>query len=369
MRKVMQSRWEKIKLHLKDKKSDAFIVRNPYNIRYLTCPEIRNTLATDYPIKFLIILKDEEPIAATSYMEANRIRNNLLTSQILTFSGVSAPDIETDATKADELIKKVLTEKKLGFVLSDQPITDLRVEGQVDDFVESMRAIKDQYEIECIKTAQNITIEAAKKMEDILKEGKSEVQVVNELEYTIRKLGAPFVYFDSIIASGENSAFGHHQPSERKIRRGDVVVCDFGAFYGGYGADVSRTYFIGKVSKDVATAYQAVYESIQAGIDCVEKGIPYQNIDKACNDVLKKYELQKFRWVSGTGHGIGIEVHERPRVGPNSTDVVQEGHVFTIEPGIYIPGKFGMRIEDNLLVYNGVHNLTLIEKSMEKVML
>jgi Xaa-Pro aminopeptidase len=153
------------------------------------------------------------------------------------------------------------------------------------------------------------------------------------------------------------------------MRRGDVVVCDFGAFYGGYGADITRTYFIRKVSKDAAEAYQAVYESVQAGIDCVEKGTPYWKIEKACNDVLKKYRLHRFRWVSGTGHGIGIEVHERPRIGPDSTDVVKEGHVFTIEPGVYIPGKFGVRIEDNILVYKGVHNLTLIEKGMEEVIL
>lgn len=367
--KAIENRWEKIKLHLEDKKADAFIVKDPYNIRYLTCPEIRNTFATEYPIKFLVIPRGEEPIAITSYMEASRVRSNFPISQILTYSGASVQDIETDATKADELIMKVATEKKSASILFDQPISDLEVKGQVDDFVESMREMKDQHEIECIKTAQNITIKAADKIKEIIQEGKSEAQVANELEYTIRKLGAPFVFYDSIIASGENSAFGHHQPSERKLAKGDVVVCDFGAFYGGYGADVTRTYFIGRVPKDVTEAYEAVYESIQAGIECVEEGLKYREIDKACNDVLMKYGLQRFRWVSSTGHGIGVEVHERPRVRPDSTEVVKEGHVFTIEPGVYIPGRFGVRIEDNILVHGGVHNLTLIEKSMEEVIL
>ena len=369
MKKIVEKRWKKIQLHLEDKKAEAFIVSNPYNIQYLSNPEIRHTPATKYPIRFLIIPRAEEPIAISPYMEANRVRDKFPISQVLTFSGVSAPDIETDATKAEELVKKVLTERKLESILFDQQMTNLGIKGEVDKFVESMRAIKDQHEIECIKNAQSITIRAAEKMKDILEEGKSEIQIANELEYTIRKLGAPFVYFDSIIASGENSAYGHHQPSERKIRRGDVVVCDFGAFYRGYGADVTRTYFIGRVSKDVTEVYQAVYESVQAGIDCVEEGIPYQKIDKVCNDALKKYGLQRFRWVSGTGHGIGIEVHERPRVGPDSNEVVKEGHVFTIEPGVYIPGKFGVRIEDDILVYKGVHNLTLIEKSMEEIIL
>lgn len=368
MRKIVDKRWEKIRIHLEDKKVDAFIMKNRHNIRYLTCPEIRHTPETGYPIKFFIILRnEEEPIAITYYMETNRLRKMFPTSQILTFSRVPASDIKVDSTKADELIKKVITKRNLASVLFDQPMTNIK--GQVDGFVESMRAIKDQHEIECIKTAQSITIKAAKKMKDIFEEGKSELQIANELEYTIRKLGAPFVYYDSIIASGENSADGHHQSSDRKIRRGDVVVCDFGAFYGGYGADITRTYFIGNVSKEAAEAYQTVYESVQAGIDSVEEGVPYQKINKACNDVLNKYGLQRFRWVSGTGHGIGLEVHEKPRVGPDSTEVVKEGHVFTIEPGVYIPSKFGVRIEDDILVYKGVHNLTLIEKSIEEVTL
>jgi Xaa-Pro dipeptidase len=367
MGKLFEDRWKKIKVHLEDKKADAFIVKNPYNLRYLTCPEIRYTHEDKYPIQILIIPRSEEPIAITQYMDANTVRSRFPKLQILTYSGVPAPDIEKDAEKSEELIKKVLSEKKLGSLLCDETVANIK--GEVDDFVESMRTIKDQHEIECIKTAQNITIKAAGEIKGILEEGKSELQVVNELEYNVRKLGAPFTYFNFIIASGENSAIGRYQPTERRIRRGDVVVCDFGAFYGGYGADVTRTYFMGKVSNEAAKAYQAVYESLQAGIDCVEEGAPYLKINKTCNDVLKKYGLQIFRWVSGTGHGIGMEVHERPKIGSDSTEVVKEGHVFAIEPGVYIPGKFGVRIEDNILVHKGVHNLTLIEKGLKEVIL
>jgi Xaa-Pro aminopeptidase len=365
MRNVFESRWEKIRDHLEDKKADAFIVTNPCNIAYLTCPRILSGLTKSHPIKFLVIVKNDEPIAITSYMEAGNVRNNCPISQILTFSVMPAADIKADAVKPEEAIKKVMTQKKSATIRFDQPVTDIR--GEVDDFVESMRAVKDQHEIECIKKAQNISIKAIKEIKGFLAEGKSELEVANELKCTIMRLGG--YAQDPLIASGENSASGHHQPYKRKIRRGDAVFCDFGAFYEGYCADITRTYLIGNVSKEITQAYQAVYESVQAGIDRVEDGVQYSEIDKACNDALEKYGLRRFRWVSGTGHGIGIEVHERPRLAPDSTEIVKEGHVFTIEPGVYIPGKFGVRIEDDILVHKGVHNLTLLEKRIDEVTL
>jgi Xaa-Pro aminopeptidase len=367
MQEVFRKRWEKVDAHLDDKKTDAFVIANPHNIRYLTCPEIRYVVYKPYPITCLIKVKNEEPIAIAPYMEANIVREEFPALEVLTFSEVQVPDILTGTTKSEEIIRKIINEKKLKNIICDQPMTNIA--EQTDNFVESIRAIKDPYEIECIKTAETITIKASEKIKDIIEEGKSELQIANELEYTLKKLGAPFTYFDPIIASGKHAANGHHQPSEKKIEKGDVVVCDFGAFYKGYGADITRTYFVGNISEGIIRAYQAVCESVQAGIDCVQKGVQYSRIDEACNNILKNHGLEKFRWVSGSGHGIGIEVHERPRIGPYSADVVEEGHVFTIEPGVYMPGKLGIRIEDNILVYEGIHNLTSIEKRLEEFIL
>jgi len=131
---------------------------------------------------------------------------------------------------------------------------------------------------------------------------------------------------------------------------------------------VTRTYFIGKISDDMRIAYQAVYESLQAGINSVKEGITYSNIYDSSYNILKKYGFRRtLGTATGTGgHGIGLEVHERPWLRPGSIETVKEGHIFTIEPGVYIPGKFGVRIEDDILVYRGVHNLTLIEKNIEE---
>jgi len=208
--KEIEKRWKRIRNYLEDKKADVFIVSDPHNIRYLACPEMRSHL----PIPFLLIPRSEEPIAIVPHADLERVKDKTPIPEILIYSTVSFNGV--NAEKPEELMKKVLAEKKLSFVLCDRTLSKFKVEGKVDDFIETMRAIKDQYEIECLKTAQKITIEAAKKLKDIIEEGKTELQIANELDYTMRKLGASHVHFDTIIASGKHSAYAHHQPSKKK---------------------------------------------------------------------------------------------------------------------------------------------------------
>jgi Xaa-Pro aminopeptidase len=202
---------------------------------------------------------------------------------------------------------------------------------------------------------------------EVLRPGIKEVDVAAEMELAARRAGAEAMSFPTIIASGARSALPHGRASERAIEPGGFVVCDFGVILSGYCSDQTRTVWVGPVSDDARRAYEAVKEAQQAAIDAVRPGIPVGEVDAAARNVLRKAELARY-FTHSTGHGVGLEIHEAPRIADGQKEILQPGMVITIEPGVYFPGKWGVRIEDMVAVTSsGCEVLTPTSKDFTAV--
>lgn len=221
------------------------------------------------------------------------------------------------------------------------------------NWVGELRAIKEPAEVERISAAQQLTDAAFDYvLESVLKVGATEREISLELEFWMRRQGSDGVAFDPIVASGPNSARPHAHPGDRALASGDFVVLDFGARIGGYCADMTRTVVIGVATARQVQIYETVLAANRAGIAAVGPGVPGRDIDRAARSIIESKGFGKY-FGHGVGHGVGLEVHELPSVGSRTTEPVPAGSVVTVEPGIYVPGYGGVRIEDLVTVEAG----------------
>jgi Xaa-Pro aminopeptidase len=234
----------------------------------------------------------------------------------------------------------------------------------VDSAIEAARSVKDEYEIETLRTAGRMLSDVTRHVLRLPRAGMAETELALAIDTALRRAGFEKPAFDTIVASGPNSALPHAHPTERKLSEGDLVVLDFGGVYDSYCVDLTRTVVVGKPSPRAVEVYGAVLEAHDKAIAAAKAGVSRFAIDAAARDVLTAAGMGA-AFGHGTGHGLGIEVHEEPRIskrGPNvdtSRETVLAGMVFTVEPGAYFPGFGGVRIEDDVLVTeNGVEVLT-----------
>jgi Xaa-Pro aminopeptidase len=222
----------------------------------------------------------------------------------------------------------------------------------VDGLVETIRAVKEPGEIELISRAVKISDEAISHVVSVIRPGMTEKEVAWEIEKFMREHESQPVPFDLIVASGPNSALPHAQPSDRSIISGDPLVMDIGAKVGGYASDLTRTICVGRPDAMFRKVYDTVLGAQLAAIAMVKEGMTGDAADHLARIIIKEAgHGDKFG--HSLGHGVGLAVHESPRLGPNSADVLKSGMVFSIEPGIYIPGWGGVRIEDLVTLENG----------------
>jgi len=215
--------------------------------------------------------------------------------------------------------------------------------------VEDLRKIKEAAEVKLIKQATRITIAALRYAQNCLKAGKKEIEVVGDLERFIRYEGGSNCAFDTIVASGPNSAYPHHIPAERKLRNNEAVLIDIGTEYQGYKSDLTRVFFLGKISVLARRVYDIVAQAQKRAIQEISPDKKISKID-AC---ARQYITQKGYGACfghSLGHGIGLEVHEEPHISPKESGLLKPGMAFTVEPAVYLPGKFGIRLEDAVLV-------------------
>lgn len=233
--------------------------------------------------------------------------------------------------------------------------------GQHVNFV---RSFKDETEIQYIKHAQSITDAAFKDILNVIKVGMTEKELAVELEYLMAKHGAEGLAFDTIIASGVNSSKPHAHPTDKVIENGDPVTMDFGARYHGYCSDMTRTVFVGEPSDEMRKIYNIVLMAQTNGIMNAYCGIGGKELDSYCREVIKANGYEKY-FTHSTGHSLGIDIHEEPRASATSTQTLQANQFITCEPGIYIPGVGGVRIEDLLLIQEDeVIDLTTSDKNV-----
>jgi Xaa-Pro dipeptidase len=226
----------------------------------------------------------------------------------------------------------------------DDALTDVELVATTE-VVETLRAVKDDEERDAIRRAQAITDAAFGRILEHFAVGVSEQQMSRQLESLLMDEGAEGLAFDSIVAFGENAAEPHHEPAHRLLEEGDVIKLDFGARFDGYHADMTRTISFGAPAGEIKKIHAVVRESQQAGIDAVRAGVTGASVDAVSREVIERAGYGD-RFVHSLGHGVGLEIHEAPSLGRKQDEPLPMGAVVTVEPGIYIPGLGGVRIED-----------------------
>jgi Xaa-Pro aminopeptidase len=215
--------------------------------------------------------------------------------------------------------------------------------------VERLRMVKDKHEIDRIREAVLLGANLFDRALQVMRPGVQEVGVAAEMELVARRHGAEAMSFPTIIASGARSALPHARASAQAIQRGAFVVCDFGVILEGYCSDQTRSVWVGPVSAKARSDYESVREAQQAAVDAVRPRITCGEVDEVARKVLNKAGLGRY-FTHSTGHGVGLEIHESPRIAAGQREVLTPGMVITIEPGVYFPGKWGVRIEDMVVV-------------------
>ncbi|HAJ33897.1 MAG TPA: Xaa-Pro dipeptidase [Candidatus Atribacteria bacterium] len=218
-----------------------------------------------------------------------------------------------------------------------------------DNIIEEIRMIKDREEIIKIKKAAQIATESLKDVFEMIEPGLRELDIASELAYTMRKKGAQKEAFETIVVSGERSSLPHGKPSEKKIAEGELITIDMGANYQNYNSDITRTIIIGKENEKQKEIFSIVLEAQKAALEFLKPGVKCSEVDSVARDIIEKKGYGKY-FGHGLGHGVGLDIHELPRVSFSDDTVLQPGMVITIEPGIYLPEVGGVRIEDSILI-------------------
>ena len=236
-----------------------------------------------------------------------------------------------------------------------------------DGLVERLRAVKDRTEIERTRAAAEL---ADRALEQLLGEGlagRTEREASLTLEITMRRLGADQISFEPIVAAGPHGALPHAEPRDVEIRTGQLVVIDWGARFEGYCSDCTRTVAVGDPGLDAREVYAQVLEAQMAGLAAVRPGADCRDVDTAARDLIDSAGYGE-RFGHGLGHGVGLDIHEDPRLSQSAEGTLEAGNVVTVEPGIYLPGQFGVRIEDLVVVSDdGCQILTGISKDLQVV--
>ena len=237
----------------------------------------------------------------------------------------------------------------------------------IDEGLDSLRGVKEDTEVELIREAIRIASESFVKLVGEIEIGMQERDIALEMEYLMRKMGAEKVSFDTIVASGKRAALPHGIATSKKIEEGDLILIDYGARYQGYYSDETQTVVVGKPSARQEEIYEVVKEAQEKAFEAIRPGIDVTEVDAAARDHIKKAGFEEY-FGHGTGHGVGLAVHESPRISPLGEGVLEEGMVFTVEPGIYIPEWGGIRLEDMVRVTShGYEKLTILPKKLQVI--
>ncbi len=344
----IKERLERIRQQFAEKQIEAIWISQPENLFYLSGCE---------GLEGYLLITPQETFMATDFRYVEQAERQSPQCDIFRIIG-----------KMAEWFPRLFTNlkiKRLGFeshhlsFAAYKQISDISTQAQLDldlvpieGLVESLRMVKDPDEVEFIAQAAKITDSVLEYISQTIRAGMSEKQLAWEIEKFMREHGSQSVPFESIVQSGPNSALPHARPSDRVFGKGEPVVIDIGSKYNNYGSDLTRTFCVGQPDETFKKVYDTVLEAQLAAISNINSGMTGHEADAVARNIIAKAGYGE-NFGHSLGHGIGLVVHENPRVGPNSTDVLTEGMIFTVEPGIYISGWGGVRIEDDVVVENG----------------
>ncbi len=236
--------------------------------------------------------------------------------------------------------------------------------SELSEAIKSVRVCKRDDEIENIIKAQRIAEKGYEYMLDFVREGRTEREIQLELDFFMLKNGAEALSFDTIALSGKNTSLPHGVPTDKKVQKGEFVLLDFGAVVNGWHSDMTRTFCVGEPTDKMVKIYNIVLDAQIKALSAVKSGISGDELDKTARDVIDGADYGEF-FGHSLGHGVGMEIHEAPTASPSCKNILEKGMIVTIEPGIYLPDEFGVRIEDFVVVTDyGCKNLTLSPKKL-----
>ncbi len=359
---AVADRMDRLRSHLDEAGCQALLVTELANIRYLT--------GFTGSAALLLVLPDEA-LFVSDGRYGEQAAAQLKASGVDTRIEIGAAQAQRDAVVgAVQEAKPALD--RLGLEAASVTWADQR-RWSVDRFagyelvptegvVEQLRLVKDDGEVARIAAASAIADAALASVRHRLLEQPTESEFALELDTEMRRLGADAVSFETIVASGPNGARPHHSPGPRTITEGDLVVIDFGAMVDGYHSDMTRTSMVGEPTETQQRMLDVVAESQQAGVDLVAAGVDAKAVDDVCREIIDAAGWGD-AFSHGTGHGVGLDIHEEPRVGQTATATLATGCVVTVEPGVYLPDHGGVRIEDTVVVTDtGCRTVTLAPK-------
>lgn len=338
---------------------EAVLIMSEENVRYFTSFSSTNG--------YLVVTKQTSIFLTDSrYVEAaqNTVKTCDEVCEIKSVKNTLAPLLQSLGIKKIYLEQSRVTLSVLELLEKNMPSASFITDNSLDSEINTQRSVKTKEESDKIEKAQRIAEKAFDKILTIIKPGVTEREVSLELDYTMLRLGAQALSFETIVVSGANGSMPHGVPGNKKIERGDFVTMDFGAMFGGYHSDMTRTVAVGSVSTKQEQVYKTVLEAQKAGLEKIKPGTECKAVDEAARNVIKSAGYGDF-FGHGFGHGVGVEIHEYPNQSPSSNAVLKVGNVVTAEPGIYIPTEFGVRIEDMVLVTeDGYYNYTKCNKEL-----
>src|SRR5688572_13232191 len=349
---MTQSHFDKLNASLNDSGLDAVILNPGPTLSHLTGLHFH---LMERPV-VLLFAKDQDPAIVLPELELQKVASLPYKLQVFPYPE-NPSEWDTAFRKATQTLS--LDGKRIGVDPRQLRLLEFRhVKAGApeadypdgSDVLSDLRLKKEKAEVEAMRRAVKIAQDALEATIPLIKIGMAEKELSSELVVQLLKQGSePEMPFAPIISGGLNSANPHASPTERKLQAGDLLVIDWGATYDGYISDLTRTFAVGEVDDEYKRIYKIVQEANAAGRTAAKPGVPCANVDKAARDVIEKAGYGVY-FTHRTGHGIGMEGHEEPYMRGDNMQLLEPGMAFTVEPGIYLPGRNGVRIEDNVVI-------------------
>ncbi|MEQ8236824.1 MAG: Xaa-Pro peptidase family protein [Syntrophomonadaceae bacterium] len=338
----IETRIERIRSYMREQRLDAFLVSKPENVRYLSG-------FTGGADAWLLVSADENYILTDGrYLE--QVGRECSHWELVR---VERARLDSLAAICDKYNSLGAESAHLSYDMFQQIAVRLSLQITAQSgLIESFRMIKEDNELLLLQEAARIGDRVFCLVCEEIRPGQSERQVANRIAYLLKEEGCSQESFPTIAVAGENAALPHGQPGERLLQAGDMLTLDFGGFYQGYAGDMTRTVVIGQASPDLQDVYAILLEVQKMGLSAVRAGVSGRQVDAVVRDALEEHGLAQY-FQHGTGHGVGLEIHEYPTLSRWYDHRLEANMVVTVEPGIYIPGWGGIRIEDTVIVLEG----------------
>ncbi len=359
MKELFEKRINALRTLISDKK-EALLLSNEVNIGYFTgffhsegyLAVTQNCVALFVDFRYFEAAQNKAQCCKViCFQKLSESLNELFESEHIASVIGEADNLSVSCFS---LFKKVFSEHNI----------EITADGSLDKKINEIRIIKDKTEIEKIEKAQRIAEKAYLEMLNYLKPGVCERELSARLEFEMKRGGAEDISFDLITITGKKTSLPHGVPSDDTVKPGDFFTCDFGAVYEGYHSDTTRTVAVGFAADEMREIYEIVLKAQLSALEAIRPNVKCSEVDKTARDIIEQSGYGKY-FGHSTGHGVGLDIHEQPYVSSKSDTVLQPGMIITDEPGIYLPDKFGVRIEDMVYVTeNGYYNFVNLPKEL-----